>query len=240
MKPFFPKKLASVAGLCLVLAAGAWQIQAAPVLDAADKRVVNRVETLLKGIIQNPNGGAINIKLVPTDRASEGFFSSVTISGKPVKLKKLFVSEAYLSAKNVRVQVPMLWGKNKIRTTKSQTKMRVVISEDDLTKTLSQGRHTRDMNLQVKFEGDKMRVTGQLNYTLLNGPVVGTARLRQTGDRKVFLDILSLKLRGVEVPAFVKNQFSSRINPVIDYRDLPFNPPFKTLKVVGTKAYLST
>lgn len=240
MKHHFSKSLLAGTAFGLLCGVSAWQVQAGPVLDAADQRVVNRVESVLKSTIKNPNGGPVSIKLVPTARASEGFFSSVTISGKPVKLKKLFVSEAYLSAKNVRVQLSALWDKGKIRTTKSQTSMRVVISEDDLTKTLSQGRHTRDMKLKVKFEGDKMRVTGNLNYALLNGPVVGTARLRQTADRKVFLDILSLQLRGVEVPAFVKNQFSSHINPVIDYEDVPFNPPFKTLKIVGNKAYLST
>ena len=243
MKHSFPiQKTILGAALAVIAGAGAWQnqAQAGPTLDAADTRIVNRVDVLLRRFIKNPDGGPVSIKLVPTDRASEGYFSSVTISSKPVKLKKLYVSEAHLTSKNVKVQIAPLWGEDKVRTTKAQTQMRVVISEDDLTKTLSQGRATRDMKLKVKFVGDKMSVTGQLNYSLLNGPVAGTAKLRQSADHKVFLDILSLKLRGVEVPAFVKSQFSSRINPVIDYNDLPFNPPFKTLKVVGNKAYLST
>jgi hypothetical protein len=96
------------------------------------------------------------------------------------------------------------------------------------------------MNLKVKFLGDKLGVSGNLNYMLLNGPVTGVGKLRMAPGHKVFLDILSLKLRGVEVPAFVKNQFSGRLNPLIDTSDLPFNPPFKGVTVIGKKAVLTT
>jgi len=85
-----------------------------------------------------------------------------------------------------------------------------------------------------------MRIRGHLNYAFLSGPITGEARLRKTNDHNVYLDILSMQLRGVEVPGFVKDQLSNRINPVINYSTLPFNPPFRHLRVVGNKAILST
>ncbi len=213
---------------------------AAPALDAQDKRVTNQVESLLRNLVTNPTGGGVNISVVPNARASEGYFDRISIKGAPLKIKKLYVSEFFLDARNVKINVPDLYNLNKIRTSRSTTTFRAVISEDDLTKMLASGKSTQSMGLRVKYVGDKMRVTGNLNYGLINGPISGLAKLRQGANHKVYLDIISLKLRGVESPGFVKDQFSNRINPVIDYQDLPFNPPFKTLKVVGNKAYLST
>lgn len=213
---------------------------AAPALDANDKRVTAQVESILHNLIKNPNGGGVNISVVPNARASEGYFDRITVKGAPLKIKKLYVSEILLDARNVKIKVPDLFSDKKIRTTSSITTLRAVISEDDLTKMLASGKSTKTMGLKVKYIGDKMRVTGNLNYGLINGPISGVAKLRQGANHKVYLDILSLKLRGVESPGFIKDQFSNHINPVIDYEDLPFNPPFKTLKVVGNKAYLST
>ena len=214
--------------------------QAAPALDANGKKVVAQVETILKKLVKSPTRAPVTIQVTPNARASEGYFDRIVIRGAPLQFKKLYLSEFALDARNVKIDVPSLFSVKKIRTSRSTTSMRAVISDADLTKMLSRSKGTKDMNLKVKYVGDQMQVTGTLNYTLVNGPVTGTAKLRQGANHKVFLDILSLKLRGVEAPGFVKNQLSNRINPVIDYQDLPFNPPFKTLKVVGNKAYLST
>ena len=213
---------------------------AAPALDANDKKVTAQVVGILRNLVKNPNGGGVNISVVPNARASEGYFDRIVIRGAPLKFKKLYVSDFALDARNVKVDVPALSSVKKIRTSRSTTTLRAVISEDDLTKMLASSKGTKSMGLKVKYVGDRMNVTGNLNYGLISGPVSGVAKLRQGGDHKVYLDIISLKLRGVESPGFVKNQFSNRINPVIDYQDLPFNPPFKTLKIVGNKAYLST
>lgn len=216
------------------------RVQSAPALDARDKKVTAQVQSILRDLIKTPPGKPATIQISPNARASEGYFDRIVIKGAPLRFKKLYLSEFLLDARNVKVNVAALSSVRKIRTTRSTTTLRAVISEDDLTRMLGSSGGTKDMNLRVKYVGDKMRVTGTLNYPLVNGPVTGLAKLRQGANHKVFLDILSLKLRGVETPAFVKNQLSSRINPVIDYQDLPFQPPFKTLKVVANKAYLST
>lgn len=244
LKKLAPKQpLAAIAlGVALIGTALSFppSAPAAPVLDAKDKRVTAQIKNILRDLVKSPNGGGISISVVPSARASEGYFDRIAIKGAPLKFKKLYVSDFSLDARNVKVDVPSLSSVKKIRTSRSTTSLRAVISEEDLTKMLASGKATRSMGLKVRYVGDKMRVTGNLNYGLVSGPVTGLAKLRQGANHKVYLDILSLKLRGVEAPAFVKNQFSNRINPVIDYQDLPFNPPFKTLKIVGNKAYLST
>ena len=214
---------------------------ATPKLDAQDKRVVDRLSWLLNRRVKKPNGSNINLTIVPTARASEGYFAQVKMSGAPAQLKKRFqVSEFSLNARNVRLDVPSLWNGNKVKTYQATTNLRAVISEDDLTTNLAKGKRTKEMDLKVRFLGDKIGVSGKLNYPLINGPVNGTAKLRLAPGHKVYLDILSLKLRGVEVPAFIKSRFSAHINPIISYEDLPFNPPFKSVRMVGNKAILST
>lgn len=220
----------------------AFQAKAAPEAktDAQGQKVTRRVTQLLRSTIQNQDGTPLSIQLSPTSKASQGYFSDVRISGGAIKLKSLFVSEFQLHSRNVQVDVPTLWSEGKVRTKKAQTQMRVVITEQDLTRMLASSKNTKDMGLKVKYVGDKMSITGNLNYRFLNGPVSGMAKLRQTSDHNVYLDILSLQLRGVEAPGFIKNQLSSRINPVIRYANVPFSPPFRTLRVVGNKAILST
>ncbi len=216
-------------------------LQAAPTLDASDQRVIDRLSWLLNKRVKKPDGSKISVSIVPTARASEGYFSQIRMSGSPAQLKKKFrVSEFALDARNVHIDVASLWNGNRVKTYQSQTKLRAVITEDDLTSMLSKGGATKNMGLKIKFIGDKIGVTGNLNYALINGPVDGVGKLRMAPGHKVYLDILSLKLRGVEVPGFIKNQFSGHINPVIAYEDLPFNPPFKGIKMVGKKAVLST
>ena len=213
----------------------------APPLDAQDQKVINRLSWLLNRRVKKPDGSNIAISIVPTARASEGYFSQIKMSGSPAQLKKKFrVSQFSLDARNVHLDVASLWHGNRVKTFESQTKLRAVITEDDLTSMLAQGGATQSMGLKIKFLGDKIGVTGRLNYALINGPISGIGKLRMAPGHRVFLDIYSLKLRGLEVPAFIKNQFSNHINPVIAYEDLPFNPPFKGVKMVGNKAILST
>lgn len=204
------------------------------------QRITRRVERVLRGVIRTQNGTPIALKITPDARSARGFFPHISMSGGATRLKNLYASQFQLDARNVQIDVPALNNLGKVRTQFSQTRLRVVISENDLTRTLSESKSTRDMGLRVKYVGDRMRITGHLNYAFLSGPITGEAKLRQTSDHNVYLDILSLQLRGVEAPGFVKNQLSNRINPIINYSTLPFNPPFRHLKVVGNKAILST
>lgn len=226
--------------LSTVVLAGAMALHyplsaAPPAIDAADKKVASKLESVLRERVTSPNGN-LRIIVKPTARSSEGYFDLVQVEGAPAKIKKLPISSFYLDARNVRVDVPHLFQEGKVRTLAATTKVKAVISEDDLTNMLAQGKRTKEMGLKVKYVGKTLSVTGQLNYALLSGPVAGSGRLRLVPGHKVHLDIMSLKLRGVEVPQFVKNQFSERINPVIDYQDVPFNPPFKGLTVAGPNA----
>lgn len=210
-------------------------------LDAKDKKVVARVEEILRERVSSPNK---NFKLVikPTERADQGYFSEILIDGQPVQIKKLRVTAFTLRARNVRISVPAL-DDEKIRTISSQTTLRAVVTEQDLTDVFSRGKHSKAMGLKAKYlkdpqHGDVLQVKGNWAWTWFSGPVVGVAKLKVSKDNKVYADILSLQLNGREVPAFVKNKFSEKINPLIDYNDVPFQPRFRAVKVEGSRAII--
>ncbi|HEX8832849.1 MAG TPA: DUF2993 domain-containing protein [Abditibacteriaceae bacterium] len=202
------------------------------------KQVTDALYRHLKGRFSSP-GGKMHLTIKPGSRADLGHFSLISVGGKPAKVRKLRISEVAMKASNVRINVSELLRNNELVTLQSNTKLRAVVSENDLTTLLSQGKHTKDMGLRVRYVGDRMHVTGNFRLGWFSGPISGVGKLRLGADNKVFFDILSLKLNGAEAPQPVKNKFSEKINPVIDYNDIPFRPRFKSLKFKGPFAILT-
>ena len=212
----------------------------APLTDAAGQNVARALERVLRARVSS-GGGPLRLFIRPTMRSRDGYFKQISLVARPARVRKLAVSELSLNALEVRIDVPALLNEGRVRTLESRTSLRAVVSEDDVTALLARGKSTREMGLRVRYNADgSMRVTGNLNYPLLSGPVAGVARLRVTSDYKVNLDISSLKLRGAEVPGFVRQQLMDRVNPVINYEDVPFRPRLSSLSVQGTRAILKT
>jgi hypothetical protein len=243
-------RLACLGGALALLGTFTSQSQAAPpapraapvVLDGQGKYVVGRLNWLINKRMKGANGAPIGLKIVPGAKAGQGYFSEISITGSPAKIKRMYLTQLNLDAKNVKLDVPYLVNEHKIRTTQATTKLRAVVSDADITRMLAESKGTKDMGIKVNFlpTGNRLRVTGNLKYALLNGPVDGIGTLRNGADSKIYLDITSLKLRGTETPAFVKNWLSNKINPLIDYSEVPFSPPFKSFKIVGNKAFITT
>lgn len=211
---------------------------APPVLDAPGKRVMTELTRVLRARVTSP-GGKLQIQVHPSARAGQGYFSEVYIAARPAQIKKMRLSELTLRARNVRVDVPYLFQHQKVNTFSATTTLRAVVTESDLDTLLAHGKSTASMNLRVKFlGGNKLQVAGNWNWTLLSGPIIGVGRLRLAPGYKLDVDVLSLKLNGAEVPQFIKNKFNEKLNPLLDYNDVPFQPRFKGLKVQGNKATL--
>jgi len=249
--------LSCLAAVALILTVAArWPAQAAPAkptsakpapvpakkpappkkVDRQAQRVMNALERVLRGKISSP-GGKMNLSMKPTARAGEGYFSEIYLAAHPASFKKkMRISELVMRARNVRLDVPHLMREGKVNTLASTTTLRAVITENDLTAMLANGKRTKAMGLRVKYIGDRMRVTGNWNWGWFSGPVIGVGRLRLAPGYKINFDIISLKLNGAEVPQFVKTKFSEKLNPVIDYEEVPFRPRFRGVKIQGAKA----
>ena len=207
--------------------------------DAAGQKVTS---SLVNAIAKTIHGTSVPLKLkvVPGARAGQGYFNEIFLSARPGKVKKLPVSELSVYARNVHVDVPYLSSDDKVRTLASTTTLRAVITEKDLTELLAKGRSTGSMGLSVKYlPGCRFRVAGNWNWSWFSGPIVAVGKLRMASNNTIDVDVQTLKLNGAEVPAFLKTKFADKLNPVLDYNDVPFQPHFKTLTVNGNKAIIT-
>jgi hypothetical protein len=212
------------------------------VLPAAAETMAQKntrlLEVALRKRIQSP-GGKMEVKIVPGAHAAQGIFQEVYVSAVPAQIKRRRFSELVLSARNVKMDMAQL-SKGKLETISSQTKLRAIVTENELSQALARGRESADKNIRVKFQNNgTVRVTGDWKWGWFSGPVEAIGKLRLGPNYTVVADISTLKLNGTIVPAPLKNKFQERINPLVDYKDLPFRPPFKSLRFIGSKAYIS-
>lgn len=211
----------------------------APSQAATAAQTTAMLRQVLSKRISSP-GGQLVIKITPTSKSGQGYFSEVFIAAKPAVIKKRRFSELRLRAKNVRLDLNELMNHKSIVTLSSQTTLRAVITEAEITQALAKGRDSSDKRLHVKFLGDKLRVSGYWHWGWFSGPVDMLGQLKLGPKHTVVANIQSLKLNGKAVPQGLKTKFEERINPLLDYTDLPFRPPFKSIKFYGNKAVIGT
>jgi hypothetical protein len=229
---------ASVALATAVLGVSAHAAPLTAAQTARGKQVTAELTRLLRKRIKSP-GGTLQLKIVPALRADQGYFKEVFIAATPIKIKKMRFSQLTLRARNVRISPTQLLSAHKIITLASTTTMRAVITSSEVTDALSKGQESADKQMKVAFMGDRVRVNGTWKWSWFSGPMEAIGRLRLGASHTVVADIQSLKLNGKQVPQGMKNKFSERINPLIDYTELPFRPPFKRIRFSGNKAIIS-
>jgi len=198
-------------------------------------RVTQVLENYLRKRISSP-GGQLDIKITPSTKADQGYFTDVLIVAKPARIKDRQFSLLRLRAQNVHIDPAALLQKNDLETISSATSLYAEVTDQELTKALAGGKKSSVMNLKVNFKGDLIQVSGNYNWGLFSGPFTATGKLHLASGHQIVADIQSLKINGFEAPAFIKSKFSERINPLIDYNDLPFKPPFRKLVIQGNKA----
>jgi hypothetical protein len=230
------KNIFARAGVLLLLAAALLPSRPAPAADGPT--VARTLESVLRARVKSP-GGAVEITVAPSPRAAQGYFSAIRISARPAQIKRFRFSALDLAARDVQVDVNKLLRDREIVTRRSDTRLRAVVNEADLKRMLAQGRSTATMGLRVKFLRDRTRVAGRWNWTWFHGPVVGVGKLRVAPQHRLYFDLSSLQLNGHEVPAALRQRFSERLNPLLDYSDLPFQPRFRAVRFNGASAVIT-
>lgn len=205
----------------------------------AASQPASRVTVALKQYLQKritSPGGKLEIKITPSAKSEKGYFSEVLIVARPVQIKKMRFSVLRLRARNLHIDTAALLKNHELKTLSSTTTLYAEVTAKELTKALASGKDSSVMNLRVRFKGQLIEVSGNYNWGLFSGPFTATGTLRLAKGHKIVADIQSLKVNGFEMPSFMKDKFSERINPLIDYTDLPFQPPFRKLIIKGNKA----
>jgi hypothetical protein len=230
--------------MAIIIAVGIGSVLSPPPFSPAEiaiaatqsgARVTQALENYLRKRITSP-GGELNIKITPGTKSDQGYLKDVLIVAKPARIKKKQFSLLRLHATNVHIDPRALLDDNDLETISSTTTLYAEVTDEELTRALAGGKKSSVMNLKVNFRGNLIQVSGNYNWGIFSGPFTATGNLRLAPGHQIVADIQSLKINGFEAPAFIKQKFSERINPLIDYTDLPFKPPFRKLVIQGNKA----
>jgi len=207
--------------------------------------VLGRLEAKIRTGFTNPeNPKSAEIKIIPYDNtalAGEGRLKAVVIRSAPAMIKKVPAEEIDMRADDVRIDVKKLLKDDDIVTiSTARTRLNAIISESNLDSLFARGRSTKDMKLKTKFDGGKVTISGTWKLFMFKGPIRTVGKLAVTADNNLNYELESLKLNHAEAPASLKKQFMQRLNPVVEFSDMPFKPKVQSIAFKGSKVYVST
>jgi len=205
-----------------------------------------QVEKVLATIVTNPEAGKkASIKLVPSDNPADtvkGKFKSLSIESKPAMVRGRSRFQSFsAAAAEVQVDLAKLANENDLgfTSTKSQT-VNFVASSEDFNYLLGRGNDSKKMNLKVKFEENKIHVTGNWKLFVFQGPMDLVGSFKIANQDQVHLVVDTLKINDRNAPPSVIRQFQDKLNPLLDTSDFLFSPKLKTVKIDGQRLVLSS
>ncbi|MBI3922597.1 MAG: DUF2993 domain-containing protein [Armatimonadetes bacterium] len=213
--------------------------------ESKGDRVLHALEQHVRARISNPeNPKAAEIKIVPYDSeasTAKGRFKTIIVRSSPAKIKHVPIEEINLRADDVTIDVDQLLKKDDLDTKKSgKTTVEGTVSADNLNALFAGGKATHDMNLKARFEDGKVKISGYWKLFMFKGPIQTVGRLILTKKNTLDFEMDSLKINNREAPKSVKDQFMERLNPVVQFDDIPFRPKITTLTFKGDKVFVST
>lgn len=220
-------------------------LMAATVLVAnSPQRVVQTLEQVLRREITNPkDGNGLYLRIIPAspEETAKGKLQLVEIESKPARIRNIFLRELKARAVEPVIDVAALSERGKLRTVSvKESTLEGVMDADNFERMLSELKATKDMRIKVQITDDgKIILRGVLTLLRINNPFEAVCR-PEVRDNCLYLRIEELRVNGVAAPAFLVSRLEKHINPVVEPRDLPFNPPIKSVRIHQGLIYLNT
>jgi hypothetical protein len=219
----FTALLAALATLSLTVAFGASQ------------RVVQALEQVLRRDITNPkDANGLLLRIVPAspEETEKGKFQLVEIASKPARIRNIFLRELRARAVEPVIDVSALLERGKLRTVSvKDSTLEGVMDAENFERMLAELKATKDMRIKVQITSDgKVVLRGILTLLRINNPFEAVCRA-EARDGCLYLRIEELRVNNVAAPAFLVSRLEKHINPVVEPKDLPFNPKIKMVHV---------
>lgn len=208
------------------------------------QRVVQTLEQVLRREITNPkDSSGLYLRIVPasSEETAKGKLQLVEIESKPARVRNIFLRELKARAVEPVIDVVALSERGKLRTVSvKESNLEGVMDADNLERMLAELKATKDMRIKVQITDDgKIVLRGILTLLRINNPFEAVCR-PEASDNCLYLRIEELRVNGVAAPAFLVSRLEKHINPVVEPKDLPFNPPIKSVRVHQGLIYLNT
>ena len=209
--------LAACAALCALVV---------PALPGAAAVTVQQIE---KGIRDYMNRKFkctdLKVEVVPHSDASvleQGRLQTVVITVKRADRQGIVMNDLYLKATDVTVSLDALFGLGKLRTrSREAASIRATIKEGELNNAFARAKIPIEQ-FRVKFENGMLVATGVYHFAFGNklkmiGRLVPQADGIHFVARQAWVNDLPLPLGEV-------NAVLAKMNPIIDFADIPFSP----------------
>jgi hypothetical protein len=197
------------------------------------KRAAPKVDPLaarLDGLIRQTFHAAakpLKIEIKTARQTVEGYFSSVSIDGAPVKVGQIEIASIWLRAKNLRLDVSALKA-GTVQVLSGQVNARVVISEGNMTSLLAKQPQTAGMNLKAHILSNGVEIAGRSTTGLLRGDVrLFGVILPKPGA--IAFQVNAFTVNGSPVSALLKAIAQAQVNAALKVEDIPFKPLFKSV-----------
>ncbi len=218
-------------------------ISAVVAIASSSQKVVQTLEQVLRRDITNPkDSNGLHLRIVPAspEETAKGKLQLVEVESKPARIKNIFLRELRARAVEPVIDVVALSERGKLRTISvKESTLEGVMDADNFEKMLAELKATKDMRIKVQVTDDgKVVLRGILTLLRINNPFEAVCR-PEAKDGCLYLRIEELRVNGVAAPAFLVSRLEKHINPVVEPKDLPFNPPIKSVRIHKGLIYLN-
>ncbi len=223
-----PKKRRSILAMTLValVATTAMLAYATVTVEGVRNRISQKIR--LKFKVEN-----LVIKVVPFESDSwtqQGRFQSIVVAADKIHRKGIAIRNIHIKAFDVVLDIKELYGDGDIKT---KSRQKTVFSgrayKDDLNKMLALKKSPIE-NLRVDFENNKLVFTGKFRFAFgHNLRMVG--ELRVEDHRKINFVPTAVSVNGIPLPAGPLRSMLSKLNPLIDFANIPLQPKVDEIKV---------
>ncbi len=218
-------------------------ISAVVAIASSSQKVVQTLEQVLRRDITNPkDSNGLHLRIVPAspEETAKGKLQLVEVESKPARIKNIFLRELRARAVEPVIDVVSLYERGKLRTISvKESTLEGVMDADNFEKMLAELKATKDMRIKVQVTDDgKVVLRGILTLLRINNPFEAVCR-PEAKDGCLYLRIEELRVNGVAAPAFLVSRLEKHINPVVEPKDLPFNPPIKSVRIHKGLIYLN-
>ncbi|MCS7264683.1 MAG: DUF2993 domain-containing protein [Armatimonadetes bacterium] len=218
-------------------------ISATVLVANSPQKVIQTLEQVLRRDITNPKeSNGLYLRIVPSspEETSKGKLNLVEIESKPARVKNIFLRELKARAVEPVIDVAALSERGKLRTISvKESVLQGIMDAENLEKMLAELKATKDMNIKVQITEDgKVILQGVLTLLRINNPFEAVCR-PEAREGYLYLKIEELRVNNVNAPAFLVSRLEKQINPVVEPKDLPFNPPIRTVRIHRGLIYLN-
>ena len=218
-------------------------MSAALLVASSPSKVAQTLEQVLRKEITNPkdsNGVVLRIVPASPEETERGKFQLVEVESKPARVRNIFLRELKARAVEPVIDIRALTEKGKLRTVSvKESSLQGIMDADNFEKMLAELKATKDMRIKVQITDDgKIILKGILTLLRINNPFEAVCR-PEVREGCLYLRIEELRVNNVTAPTFLVSRLEKHINPVVEPKDLPFNPPIKSVRIHKGLIYLN-